>query len=222
MSETLKIRVGRIITGSVNALLDRIEDQQPEAMMTQSLRELDSLLDDVRHELGKTSANLHLARQQHARLNEQHQTLASHINQALAQGRDDLAQVAISRQVDIEAQLPVMDANLAELRTSEQVLVGYVAALQGKKRELSDTLKAYRQSRQQDGSPAGQPPESTIEQRLEQLTHGFENVYQRQTNLSLSTAKTNLQQESQLQALESLAREQQIAERLARIKAGLA
>jgi hypothetical protein len=29
MSDTLKTRVGRIIAGSVNALLDHIEDQQP-------------------------------------------------------------------------------------------------------------------------------------------------------------------------------------------------
>jgi len=222
MSDTLKTRVGRIIAGSVNALLDHIEDQQPEAMMSQSLRDLDTLLDDVRHELGKTSANLHLARQQHARLNQQHQTLAEHIEHALAEGRDDLAQAAIARQMDIEAQLPVMDASLAELHASEQTHVGYVAALQGKKRELADTLQAYQLSRRQAVTTAGASTEQGIEHRLEQVSRGFENVYQRQTGLSLNHAQASLQQDSQLQALDKLVREQQIAERLARIKAGKA
>lgn len=222
MSDTLKSRVGRIIAGSVNALLDRLEDQQPEAMMAQSLRELDTLLDEVRHELGKTSANLHLARQQHARLNQQHQTLAEHIEHALAEGRDDLAQAAIARQIDIEAQLPVMDASLAELHASEQTLAGYVAALQGKQRELADTLQAYQLSRKQTTPTTGTSTEPGIAHRLEQVTRGFENVYQRQTGLSLPSAQAGLQQASQLQSLENLVRTQQIAERLARIKAGKA
>lgn len=222
MSDTLKTRVGRIIAGSVNALLDHLEDQQPEAMMAQSLRELDTLLDDVRHELGKTSANLHLARQQHARLNQQHQTLAEHIEHALAEGRDDLAQAAIARQIDIEAQLPVMDTSLAELHAGEQALAGYVAALQGKKRELADTLQAYQLSRKQAAAPASASTEPGIAHRLEQVARGFENVYQRQTSLSLNSAQASLQQSNQLQTLENLVREQQIAQRLASIKAGKA
>ncbi len=222
MSDTLKTRVGSIIAGSVNALLDHLEDQQPEAMMAQSLRELDTLLDDVRHELGKTSANLHLARQQHARLNQQHQTLAEHIEHALAEGRDDLAQAAIARQIDIEAQLPVMDASLAELHTSEQALAGYVAALQGKKRELADTLQAYQLSRLPATQTANPDSAPGIAHRLEQVARGFENVYQRQTGLSLQATQASLQQASQLQTLETLVREQQIAERLASIKAGKA
>ena len=222
MSDTLKSRVGRIIAGSVNALLDRIEDQQPEAMMAQSLRELDTLLDEVRHELGKTSANLHLARQQHARLNQQHQTLAEHIEHAITEGRDDLAQAAIARQIDIEAQLPVMDASLAELHASEQTLAGYVAALQGKQRELADTLQAYQHSRKQAAAPASASTEPGIAHRLEQVARGFENVYQRQTGVSLNSAQASLQQSSQLQTLENLVREQQIAQRLASIKAGKA
>jgi phage shock protein A len=191
-------------------------------MMSQSLRDLDALLDDVRHELGKISANLHLARQQHARLNQQHQTLAEHIELALAEGRDDLAQAAIARQMDIEAQLPVMDASLAELHASEQTHVGYVAALQGKKRELADTLQAYQLSRRQAVTPAGASTAPGIEHRLEQVSRGFESVYQRQTGLSLNHAQASLQQDSELQALDKLVREQQIAERLARIKAGKA
>ncbi|MCA3151348.1 MAG: PspA/IM30 family protein, partial [Rhodocyclaceae bacterium] len=80
MSETLNARVGRVIAGGVHALLDRIEDQAPEAMMEQALREADAVIDDVRHELGVVSANRHLSQQQHASLNSQHAKLAAQID----------------------------------------------------------------------------------------------------------------------------------------------
>ena len=49
MSEILKTRVGRVIAGSVHALIDRIEDKAPEAMMEQSIREADSVIHTVRY-----------------------------------------------------------------------------------------------------------------------------------------------------------------------------
>ena len=66
MADSLKTRVGRVIAGGVHALLDRLEDQAPDAVMEQTLREADSVIDDVRHELGIVAANRHLSQQQHA------------------------------------------------------------------------------------------------------------------------------------------------------------
>lgn len=75
MADTHKNRVGRVIAGGVHALIDRIENQAPEAIMLQSIREADAVIDDVRHELGLISANRHLAQQQHANPNTQHEKL---------------------------------------------------------------------------------------------------------------------------------------------------
>ena len=119
MSDTLKARVGRVIAGSMHALLDRIEDQAPEAMMEQSIREADAVIDDVRHELGVVSANRHLSQQHHASLNSQHAKLAAQIDDALVGGREDLARAGVARQLDIEAQLPVLEATLGEAESSK-------------------------------------------------------------------------------------------------------
>ena len=129
MADTLKTRVGRVIAGSVHALLDKIEDQAPEAMMEQSIREADGVIDEVRHELGLLSANRHLSQQQHATLNGHHSALAAQIDEALAQGREDLVRAAVARQLDIEAQLPVLETTLAEQTRQEAELQGFVAAL---------------------------------------------------------------------------------------------
>lgn len=224
MADSLKVRVGRVIAGSVHALLDHIEDQLPEAMMEQSIREADGVIDDVRHELGQVAANRHLAQTQHASLNGQHAKLSEQIDQALAQGREDLTRAAVARQLDIEVQLPVLETTLAELARQESELQGYVAALLAKRREMEDALSEFRKSRavQASAGAAAGAGGSRAEQRMGAVTGAFDRVYERQTGISGTARSVSLQQAAQLKALDDMARENKIAERLARLKAGKA
>jgi phage shock protein A len=224
MAETLKTRVGRVIAGGVHALIDRIEDQAPEAMMEQSLREADAVIADVRHELGVVSANRHLTQQQHARLNTQHEALLGQIEQALGQGREDLARAAVARQLDIEAQIPVLETTLAEHARQESELQGYVAALLAKKREMQEALEALRKSRLAAASAAAGAAAggSQAEQRMHAVTGAFDRIYQRQTGLTGTDRQASLEQTARLKELDDLVRENKIAERMAQIKAGKA
>jgi phage shock protein A len=223
MTETLKTRVGRVIAGGVHALLDRIEDQAPDAMMEQSLREADAVIDDVRHELGLVSANRHLAQQQHASLNGQHANLVGQIEQALAQAREELVHAAVARQLDIEAQLPVLETTLAEFARQEGELQGYVAALLAKKREMQEALSQFRKSRAAAAAAgAGTVGGGTAETRMGAVTGAFDRLYERQTGLSATARTTSLEQSARLKELDDLVRENKIAERIAQIKAGKA
>jgi phage shock protein A len=225
MSETLKTRVGRVIAGGVHALLDRIEDQAPEAMMEQSIREADAVIDDVRHELGVVSANRHLSQQQHASLNGHHAKLAAQIDEAFASGRDELARAAVARQLDIEAQLPVLETTLGEYTRQETELQGYVAALLAKKREMQDALSDFRKSRAAAAatvSPRGGAAGSHAEHRIDGVTGAFDRIYERQTGLSGTARGNTLQQAAQLKELDDLVRDNKIAERMAQLKASKA
>ncbi|RZJ11008.1 MAG: hypothetical protein EOP39_07340 [Rubrivivax sp.] len=222
MADSLKTRVGRVIAGSVHALLDKIEDLNPQAAMEQSLREADGVIDDVRHELGTVSANRHLAQQQHAKLNRSHEELRDQIAQALAQAREDLARAAVSRQIDIEAQIPVLETTLADLARQEQELQGFTAALLAKKREMQEALAEFRQSRAAAESAAQPAGQSNVEQRLSKVTDAFDKIYQRQTGLDGTQRSGDLDQAARLAELEQLVRDHKIAERMAQIKAGQA
>ena len=225
MSETLKTRVGRVIAGGVHALLDRIEDEAPEAMMEQSIREADAVIDDVRHELGVVSANRHLSQQQHASLNGQHAKLAAQIDEAFTSGRDELARAAVARQLDIEAQLPVLETTLGEYTRQEAELQGYVAALLAKKREMQDALSDFRKSRAAAAATAsakGGAAGSQAEHRIDGVTGAFDRIYERQTGLSGTARGTTLQQAAQLKELDELVRDNKIAERMAQLKASKA
>lgn len=219
MAESLKTRVGRVMAGGLHALLDKIEDLQPQAAMEQALREAGGVIDEVRHELGSVSANRHLAQQQHARLNASHEDLRDQVAQALTAGRDDLARAAVARQIDIEAQLPVLEATLAELARQEQELQGFTAALLARQREMQEALAAFRHSRAAAASAAQPAGAAAVEQRLAQVTEAFERIYQRQTGLH-AAQPGGATQEAQLRELDDLVREHRIAERLARLKAG--
>ena len=225
MADSLKTRVGRLIAGSVHALIDHIEDQNPGAAMEQSIREADGVIDEVRQELGRTSANRHLAQQQHARLNSQHADLLTQIDVALTQGREDLARTAVSRQLDIEAQIPVLETTLADFARQETELQGYVAALLAKKREMEDALQAFRANRaasQAATGASGVAPARSAEDRMSNITGAFDRIHQRQTGLSGTDQQKTLQQAAQLKELDDLVRDHKIAERMAQIKAGKA
>jgi phage shock protein A len=223
MADSLSTRVGRVIAGSVHALLDRIEDQAPEAMMEQAIREADGVINEVRHELGIAAANRHLAQQQHASLNRQHESIASQLDHALAEQRDDLARAAVSRQLDIEAQIPVLEATLADLAKTEHELNGYVAALLAKRREMEDALGEFRRSRAAAASPiAGgvTAGASRSDEKMGAAANAFDRVFERQTGLPGVARGANAQQAAQLKELDDLVRRNKIEERLAQIKAG--
>ncbi|MDP4075841.1 PspA/IM30 family protein [Acidovorax sp. A1169] len=222
MADSLKTRVGRIIAGSVHALVDHLENHAPLAVMEQSLREADTVIGEVRHELGRTSANRHLAQQQHAHLNGQHGKLAEQIDQALAAGREDLARAAVARQLDIEAQIPVLETTLADLARQESELTGYAAALLAKQREMADALEGFRQSRANaaQAPAAAAPGSASPASRMDAVTGAFDRLYARQTGLSGTDRSHTLDQAAKLKELDDLVRDHKIAERMARLKTG--
>jgi phage shock protein A len=132
---------------------------------------------------------------------------------------------AVARQLDIEAQLPVLETTLGEQTRQETELQGYVAALLAKKREMETALAEFRKSRAAaaaaSGSGRGLAP-NTAEHKMDKVTGAFDRLYERQTGLSGTARGTTLQQAAQLKELDDMVRDNKIAERLAQLKAGKA
>lgn len=221
MAETLRTRVARVIAGGAHAFLDRIEDAAPMAMLEQSLREIDAVVDDVRTELGRAVANRHLAQQQHLHLNQEHDALAIQLTDALAGSRDDLARPAISRQIDIEAQLPILETSLLALSQDEKELSGFVDALMGKRREMERAIADFERSRREaeSAAQAGRPNGSNAALRAQAAQSSFDRTYRRQTGLDRTSMTATMEQASKLKELGDLVRDNKINERLAALKA---
>ncbi|MDR1969502.1 MAG: PspA/IM30 family protein [Burkholderiaceae bacterium] len=221
MTDSLRTRVARLIAGGAHALMDRVEGVVPVALLEQAAREVDQLTDEVRAELGIVTANRHLAQQQHLHLNQEHEELNAAIQTALAAGKEDLARNAVARQIDIEAQLPVLDSSLSERVQKEKELSGYVDALIAKRREMDAAIRDFEASRQQSAAlgMTGSAATSTIEQRLRSAQAAFDRTHQRHTGLDAASQRAGMEQAAKLRELGELARDNKINERLAALKA---
>jgi phage shock protein A len=222
MSESLSSRVGRIIAGSFHALIDAVENAAPENVMEQAIREIESAIADVRVDLGKVEAQRHLSAKRLAEEGSRHELLSDQAQLALQQGRDDLASAAVERQIDIEAQLPILESRLTELAEDKGRLEGYISALLAKKREMREALSELRRAQEQSGPPAGTPGavanRDSAQARADRATDAFDRIFQRQTGLN-GTRGASDRNAAQLAELEELARRNRIQERLAELKA---
>ena len=225
MKETLASRVGRIIAGSFNALVDAVENAAPEVVMEQAIREVEEAMGDVRAELGKVIADKHLANSRLMQANQKHENLAEQSELAVKQGREDLATAAVAHQLDIEAQIPILQSQIGELSEREKELESYIAALQGKRREMQEELRLFRESRREAATLADSPTAVSgggqatggVESRVSQAESTFARILNN-TAGGTSAASPDRKTAGQLAELEDLARQNRIKERLAALK----
>lgn len=219
MRDTLPNRVGRILSGGVNALVDALEGAMPETVMQESMREVDGVIDDVRAELGKVIAERHLANKQLIEKSSRHSELTDQIDIALKEGREDLAQSAIEKQLDIEAQTPVIEATIGDLTTTEQELEGYIGALKAKRREMETEFQALLKSKASmaDAGQSAVTPGSTAESRTDRATSAFDRMLAKHGGMGVGGVDGK--QEADLAELEKLSRQNRVSERLAQLKA---
>ena len=226
MAEGLAGRVGRIVAGSVNSLVDAIEGTAPDMVFGQALREIDGAMDDTRAELGKVIARRHLASKRLAEKNQQHEDLADKIGLAVDESRDDLAEAAIAKQLDIEAQIPILEHEIAECGDEEKSLEGYISALGAKKREMETELKALNEARADSNKPtstssSSDTGSSDIEKRVRNATSAFDRTMEGQSGLASDSAP-DMANQAKIAELEDMAMKNRIKERLAKVKSAKA
>jgi len=220
MKETLAGRVGRIISGSANALISAVENAAPEMVLEEIIREIDGAIDDVRTELGRQVAAKHLANTRLMEENRKHDDLSEQISTAVSHERDDLAEAGIARQLDIEAQIPVLERAIIEAGEKERELEGYVQALLAKKREMREELKRLIAARAESDAVAagGANAGASVATRVSKAESAFDRIMERQTGLPGGASTPDAQSAAKLVELEELTRKNRIKERLAALK----
>ena len=223
MNEKITKRVKRIISGSVSALVSAVENKLPEVIMEEALREVESAEEEVRVELGKVIASKHLTNKRFAEKNNVLEEMAEKIELAIAMQKDDLAKTAISQQLDIEAQIPVLEKTITDCIETEKELESYLSALSAKRREMKEELKTFRSFQQETGrnamDNAVEPgSKSAVQIKINQATSTFERILEKQTGLSadyhVKPARAN-----HLAELEKLSHDHRVEERLKAVKA---
>jgi phage shock protein A len=207
MNESITSRVSRLISGSINAIVDKAESLSPELVMKETIREVDSTIDEVKVLLGKETIELKKTKAQLENEKAKYEKLAEQIEIAISQDRDDLAKSAISRQMDIETQIPILEETVSQIEKNITKLENYIDALNAKKREMQEELQEFIKITKE------QRVSSNITSNVEKAEEAFSRV-----NIGISSKFLN-KDDVQLAELDKLSRDNRVAERLQSLKA---
>lgn len=225
MGDSISTRVSRVLAGGVNRLIDAIESIAPETVLEQTIREIEGATEEVRSELGRQIAGKHLATRRLFEANKRHDELGEQLQAAVKQKRDDLAELAIAHQLDIEAQIPVIEQTIHEFGEKEKQLEGYLRALHGRVREMRDELVSYRKERDaaaiSSTTASGDTETSDVSVRVRRAEAAFERMLEHLTGVPTGSTGSDLASAAKRQELERLTRMNRIQERLAMTKAQL-
>lgn len=221
MNDTISNRIRRIITGTASSIVSKIEGLAPEVVLEQAIAEVDGALDEVKAELGRATAQKYHVSKAMTKLNEEHSRIEEQMGEAQKQGRRDLLEAAISRQLDIEDQLPALESQLAELGRQEEELNKAIAGLVGKRNEMEDELFEFKQARAQaaslgDASAAGGAGsgQGGAAAKADRAERAFTRVLQDATGVRRVAIKANSEESAKLVELSRLNKQARIEARI--------
>lgn len=172
MVETIATRVMRILSGSAADLVDPLDGAQDESVMSAAIRDVERAIDEAREELrraiGKRLQAVRLAQMSREKVAE----LERQAREALKQSRDDLAQAAIARQLDLEARIVMAAKTERDAASAEHSFERAAAALVARKKELEESLAAVVAARCDEAGAAS--PRRRAELSAETLGRGAE------------------------------------------------
>ncbi len=214
----LSERIGRLISASVNAAVEVAEDMNPGMLMEQAIREVEEAITEVKAELGRNVADKHQQTQKLADLNNKHEELSGQIEVALSSDRDDLASAAVEKQLDLEAQMPIVEQAMQDTEKTIDELEGYIDALNGKRNEMREELRHYKadQANRENGQVIdsdGKPNAlNKANAKIDKATAAFDRA-------SSTSDVSDRKSEKELNELRELAQKAKVQERLEALKA---
>ena len=220
MAESILARVSFLLSATLEDAIDRMQRAGGAAVMHDSIRDAERAIEQAKVELEASMARRLQAARQQKMFTERAEALTAKAGSALGQGREDLAEAALSRQVDFEEQAKALHALQQQVREEERRLEVGLAALAARKRQMEDALQAFLVSRGEaivGGDRATRPAGSA-----EKIVDAAEQAFGRAMAGAGAATFPRLDADiiSRLARLEGMQKSALIAERLAALKAG--
>ena len=219
MAESIFARVSRLLSATVEDTVDRMEQAGGDAVMREAIREAERAIDQVKAELQSTMARRLQAARQQRMLTERAEELTTKAKFAIREGREDLAEAALSRQIDFEAQAKTLDAVQAQAREEEQRLEDGLAALGARKRQMEDALQAYLISRREAARGGDGPtrPDRAAEKKLDAAEQAFDRAMTGTGGIGFTRADGDTI--NRVAEIDGMQKSATVAQRLAALKA---
>jgi phage shock protein A len=218
MAESIFMRVARVLSGRVEDSVDAMERANSDTVMREAIREVDRAIDEVRRDQEKAmTRRLQAARQQQT-FAKKAAEMTDKARFALDEGREDLAEGALARQLDLEEQ----DAKLVQIQELAQVeedkLEESLGALRARKKQMEEALAAFQIARS-EASLGGEEGTTTIdrERRLENAEAAFDRAMTGGGGIGFT--RGDAKAINQVAEIDTLSKRAAVTDRLAALKA---
>src|SRR4051812_41715296 len=211
LHEGILARMGRLLAAIASQTIDNAETSNKLALVKQAIREIDAGADEARHALGKSRAEEFRLKRRREELDGEAASLTDKIRLALAENREDLARAGLARQIDLESQGIALERamDFVELEIDEQTKA--LQAMLGARREAESRLADLEASMVQHAlTETNRGPSATNTISTDRAMAAIARV----TGVPASSVFGA----KELDELDRLQREKEIAARLERIK----
>ncbi|GAB5352532.1 PspA/IM30 family protein [Qipengyuania sp. 483] len=218
MAESVFARVRRVLSGRIEDSVDAMERANSDGTMREAIREVDRALDEVRGDKeAAMTRRLQAARQQEM-IGTKIDELTGKAKFALQEGREDLAEGALTRQVDLEGQFAKLEKLQALSRIEEQKLEESMTALQGRKSEMEEALAAFMIARSDAsmGGDDGFDNKLDIEKKIRNAEAAFDRAMTGAGGVEFS--RSDAKAINAVAELDTMQKGATVAERLAALK----
>jgi len=219
MAESIFVRVQKVVTGGLDTAVGAAEQLSGTSLMRQAIRDMEGAIAKARDGAeAARSRRLH-AEHQIAGARQQLATLKEQARFALGKGRDDLAEAAIARQIDVEGHIARLDTARADAATEERRLEDSRTELNLRKGRMEEELAAFqsaRRSAELDGAAPG-TPDAKVQRKAERAEDSFRRAMTAAGTVPADGA--DAQAGAKVAEIAKLQREAAVAERLAALRA---
>jgi phage shock protein A len=219
MAESIFMRVRRLISASVEDVVDAMERAGGPSVMREAIREVDRAIDEVRAEQEAASARRLQAMRQQRMFREKLAALEAQARFAISEKRDDLAEAAVSRQLDFEAQAERLETVQTEAASEATRLEECLVALATRKTQMEEALAAF-ESAQRDAALGGEGPvrpTRTTEHKVKRAEEAFDRAMTACGGVA-GVSRADVQTAAKVAEISTLQKSAAIAQRMAALR----
>jgi phage shock protein A len=219
MAESIFMRVRRLISASVEDAVDAMERAGGPSVMREAIREVDRAIDEVRVEQEAASARRLQAMRQQRMFRDKLAALEAQARFAISEKRDDLAEAAVSRQLDFEAQAERLETVQTEAASEAARLDECLVALTTRKTQMEEALAAF-ESAQRDAALGGEGPTRparTTEHKVKRAEEAFDRAMTAAGGVA-GVSRADAQTAAKVAEISTLQKSAAIAQRMAALR----
>jgi phage shock protein A len=217
VAEPIFLRVRRVISAGAEEAVDAMERVSSTSVMREAIRQVERALDQVRQEHEAAIRCAVQAKMEQDSTRARIRDLEEKARFALGKGRDDLAEAALSSQLDLEARLERLGSALKEGAEKRARLEESIAALTARKAEMDKALREFELARRDAALGSGDPDqERRIKRNVERAQATFDRVMANSGGPCVAAASNP--EAAKLAEIDAIRRETAVAERLAALR----